>query len=33
MLSFSPDGAAGEHEFTALKPVVILDGKGVCVRM
>lgn len=29
--SFSPDGAAGEHEFAALKPVVIHDGKGVCV--
>ncbi len=31
--SYSPDGAAGEHKFNALKPVFILDGKGggVCV--
>lgn len=31
--SYSPDGVAGGHKFTALKPVFILDGKsegGVC---
>lgn len=26
-LSYSPDGVAGGHKFTALKPVFILDGK------
>lgn len=25
---YSPDGAAGEHKFTPLKPVFIHDGEG-----
>lgn len=29
--SYSPDGAAGEHKFTAPKPVFILDGLEGCV--
>lgn len=29
--SYGPDGAAGEHEFTALEPVFILDGGRVGV--
>lgn len=28
MPSYSPDGAAGEHKFTALKPVLTLDVGG-----
>lgn len=31
MPSYSPDGAAGEHKFTAPKPVFILDRLEGCV--